>query len=187
VKNITDINNLLPPMTTNSNEFPRIYPCVWIDQKTGNVDAALKYYQDIFPNLKILNKQNFGNKEDLPEFLQDNAGKTMYVEVEMLGNRLMLLTGAENIFPRSGFISLILITSDQQETDYYWNKITAEGAESECGWCSDKFGVNWQVTPKVLMEILSNGTDEEKVFANKAIFDMKKIVIENLKLPKDIK
>ena len=76
--------------------------------------------------------------------------------------------------------SLMIQTEDQAETDYYWDAFTKDGKESACGWCKDKYGLSWQVTPKKLMELNASQDKDEAMYAMQQMMTMKKIVIKDL-------
>jgi len=78
-------------------------------------------------------------------------------------------------------VSLTISTDNQKETDYYWNALTADGGEeSVCGWCKDKYGLSWQVTPRKLIELQMSKDKEKRDYAMQAMFQMKKIIIKDL-------
>jgi len=137
----------------------QLYPCLWFEHQARE---AAEFYCRIFPNSKILNES------------------PMVVNVELNGQHFMLLNDNRppNIFTES--ISFVITCKDQKEIDYYWEKLTANGGkESMCGWCSDKFGVSWQVIPSILSELMSNPEKSQKVV--QAFLKMKKFDIEKLK------
>ena len=104
----------------------------------------------------------------------------MFVEFELDGERFIALNGGPE-FKFNESVSLMVPCEDQAEIDYFWNKLTAGGEESVCGWLKDKFGVSWQITPKVLLDMMRD-PDKEKVEAVTATFlKMKKLEIEPLR------
>jgi len=104
----------------------------------------------------------------------------MFVEFELDGERFIALNGGPE-FKFNESVSLMVPCEDQAEIDYFWNKLTAGGEESVCGWLKDKFGVSWQITPKVLLDMMRDA-DKEKVEAVTATFlKMKKLEIEPLR------
>jgi predicted 3-demethylubiquinone-9 3-methyltransferase (glyoxalase superfamily) len=137
----------------------QLYPCLWFENQA---QEAAEFYCGIFPNSKILNES------------------PMAVNVELNGKHFMLLNDNRppNVFTES--ISFVITCKNQQEIDYYWEKLTADGGkESMCGWCSDKFGVSWQVIPSILGELMSNSKTSKKVI--QAFMKMKKFDIKKLK------
>lgn len=135
----------------------QLYPCLWFD---GNARAAAEFYCSIFPNSKILN---------------DNG---MVVNFELNGYYYMGLNGNDN-YKFNEAISFVIPCKDQAEIDHYWYKLIADGgAESQCGWCRDKFGLSWQVIPANLGELMSDPARAPRVM--QAFMKMKKFDIETL-------
>ena len=133
-----------------------IYPCITVD---GNAHELADFYVSIFPNSQILNK-------------------TPFVAVFSLnGTRFMTLNGGPD-FTASNGISFVISCNNQEEIDHYWDALIFEGKEGKCGWLVDKFGINWQVVPKVLSKIMSDAEKAPK--AMYAFMQMKKIIIEDL-------
>ena len=134
----------------------KIYPCLWFD---GDAQSAADFYCSIFPNSKILNQ-------------------TPFVSVyELDGNRYMNLNGGPE-FKFNEAISLVISCDNQEELDYFWNRLTEGGEEGKCGWMKDKFGVSWQIVPKILGELMSDQEKAPKVMY--AFMQMKKLIIEDL-------
>ncbi|WP_270807808.1 VOC family protein, partial [Aeromonas sp. QDB25] len=105
------------------------------------------------------------------------AGDTLVVEFTVLGVAWIGLNGGP-LFMHSEAFSFQIATDDQTETDLYWNAIVSHGGqESECGWCKDKWGISWQITPRVLTEALAKGGDAAKR-AFVAMMSMKKIDVD---------
>ncbi len=150
----------------------KITTCLWFD---GGIEEAAKFYTEVFKGSKIVNEAKFPS--DAPD---RKEGEAMVSELEIGGARIMLLNGG-SVFKQSEAASLIIDCEDQAEVDYYWEKlIEGGGQESQCGWLKDKFGVSWQVTPKMLTE-LTYGSDKEKAKkAFEAMMSMKKIIIADL-------
>lgn len=123
--------------------------CVWYD---GHAEEAATFYASVFPDSHVgavhrSPMDNPGNK----------AGDVMIVEFTVCGVACIGLNGGP-IFPHTEAFSFQIATDTQEETDRYWNAIVGNGgAESACGWCKDKWGVNWQITPRVLTEALAQG------------------------------
>ena len=128
--------------------------CVWYD--TQAEDAA-NFYASVFPDSHVgavhrSPLDNPGNK----------AGDVITVEFAVCGIPCIGLNGGP-IFKHSEAFSFQIATDDQEETDRYWNAIVGNGGkESECGWCKDKWGVNWQITPRVLTDAMAQGGDVAK-------------------------
>src|SRR6185437_2035462 len=139
--------------------------CVWYDK---DAEAAARFYAATFPDSAV------GRITRAPaDYPSGKAGDVLVVEFTVAGVPCMGLNGGP-AFRQSEAFSFQILTEDQAETDRYWNAITGNGGqESECGWCKDKWGVSWQITPRVLMEALAaGGAEAKRAFA--AIRDMKK-------------
>ena len=147
-----------------------ITPCLWFD--TEGEDAA-KLYTSIFPNSKITDVSHYGSAGPRPE------GMVMTVGFELDGQTFVALNGGPD-FTFNEAISFQVSCKDQEEVDAYWSKLTEGGEEGPCGWLKDKFGVSWQIVPKVLPELLSNPDPETSQRVMEAMLQMKKIDIDEL-------
>src|SRR5579875_191204 len=119
--------------------FPRITPFLWFDTQAGE---AADFYIGIFPNSRRLET-----------FHDPRSGNVLTVAFELDGVKFTALNGG----PHTSFneaISLVVRCADQAEVDYYWERLTADGEEIQCGWLKDKFGVRWQVVPARAMDLL---------------------------------
>ena len=134
-----------------------LYPCLWFD---GQAMAAANFYCTVFPNSKII------------------STNPIVVMFELNGSRWMALNGGpKNKFTEA--VSFVINCDTQEEIDYYWNKLVEGGEESQCGWLKDRFGVSWQVVPKIMGELMSNPETAKRVMM--AFMQMKKMDIETLK------
>ncbi len=149
-----------------------ITPCLWFD--TQAEDAA-KLYTLIFPNSKIENISRFG-KEGF-EIHGMKEGTVMAVNFQINGQPFMALNGGP-MFKFTEAVSFQVFCDTQEEIDYYWNKLTQGGEESQCGWLKDKFGLSWQIVPSILSKLLSDPTKAGRV--TNAFLQMKKFDIEKL-------
>ncbi len=146
-------------------------PNLWFD---GNAKEAVDFYVSVFPDSKIISTINYPNsaEEGLADFQLDLAGKVLTVEFELSGNRFVAINaGPEFKFNES--ISFSIPCEDQQEIDYYWEKLSRVPESEQCGWCKDQYGLSWQVVPKNMDELMKR----PDAFAK--LMQMKKIVIEN--------
>ncbi len=140
--------------------------CLWFDK--GAEDAA-NFYAETFPDSKVSNV--FYAPSDFPD---GKRGDALTVNFTVCGIPCVGLNGGPT-FPQSEAFSFQITTEDQEETDRYWNAIVQNGGkESECGWCKDRWGLSWQITPRALLEALSAGGAETKR-AFDAMMTMKKI------------
>ena len=146
----------------------KITPFLWFEKDAMKV---AQYYCSIFKESKIKNSRVLNNTP---------SGSVEIVTIELFGQDFTLMS-AGPLFKFTEAISFIVDCQDQQEVDYYWNKLTADGGEeSMCGWLKDKYGLSWQVTPKQL-NILMGDKDKEKAGrVMQAMLKMKKIDIKKL-------
>ena len=140
--------------------------CLWYD---GTALDAARFYAETFPDSAV------GAVMRAPgDFPSGKEGDVLTVEFTVAGIPCVGLNGGPE-FKHSEAFSFQIATDTQQETDRYWNAIVRNGGqESACGWCKDKWGVSWQITPRVLTEALAVGGDEAKR-AFDAMMEMKKI------------
>lgn len=149
----------------------KLQPCLWID---ADVEQAARFYAGIFPGTRI------GALMRAPsDYPGGKAGDVLTVEIEMHGMAFILLRGGPQ-FRFSEAVSFQIATADQAETDRLWHAIVDNGGEeSMCGWCKDRYGLSWQVTPKRLIELTTAGGDTAaKAFA--AMMTMRRIDIAAL-------
>ena len=141
--------------------------CLWYDR--DGEDAA-KFYSEVFPDSAV-GKVHYA-PNDFPDGGQ--KGQALVVEFTVCGVACMALNGG-SAFKHNEAFSFQIQTEDQAETDRYWNAIVGNGGkESDCGWCKDKWGVSWQITPRTLNEAMAAGGAEAKR-AFDAMMTMKKI------------
>ena len=140
--------------------------CIWYNH---DAEEAAQFYAKTFPDSSV-------NAIHLApgDYPSGKKGNVLTVEFTLIGIPCLGLNGG-TAFKHSEAFSFQISTGDQAETDRYWNAIVGNGGrESECGWCKDKWGVNWQITPRVLTEALAIGGDEGKR-AFEAMMTMRKI------------
>jgi predicted 3-demethylubiquinone-9 3-methyltransferase (glyoxalase superfamily) len=148
-------------MTTPKNTI-----CIWYD---GTAEEAANFYASIFPDSAV--GHIWTSPADNPG---TTAGEVIVVEFTVCGTPCIGLNGG-SAFPQTQAFSFQIATDGQEETDRYWNAIVGNGgAESACGWCQDKWGVSWQITPRVLTEAMRQGGDVAKR-AFEAMMTMHKI------------
>src|SRR6476646_444819 len=145
--------------------------CLWYD---GTAEAAAKFYAQTFPNSAVTAVHHAPG--DYPNGKQ---GQVLTVEFTVLGVPCLGLNGGP-VFKHSEAFSFQIVTDNQAETDRYWNAIVGNGGkESQCGWCKDRWGISWQITPRVLTDALATGGDEAKR-AFEAMMPMKKIDVATI-------
>jgi predicted 3-demethylubiquinone-9 3-methyltransferase (glyoxalase superfamily) len=156
----------LLPMPTPKNTI-----CLWYDR---DAEEAARFYAATFPNSSI------GGIHRAPSDYPDGkAGDVLTVEFTVVGIPCIGLNGGPQ-FKHSEAFSFQILTEDQEETDRYWNAIVNNGGqESQCGWCKDKWGLSWQITPRILIEALAQGGNVAKR-AFEAMMPMQKLDVATL-------
>ena len=150
----------------------KITPCLWFNSQA---EEAARFYTSIFKNSSIGDISRFG-KEGF-EFHGKPEGTVMTVSFTLDGQLFTALNGGP-IFTFNESVSFMVGCDTQNEIDYYWNKLTEGGQESNCGWLKDKFGVSWQIIPNILSKLM---TDPEKApRVTQAFLQMKKFDIQKL-------
>ena len=140
--------------------------CLWYESEA---EAAARFYAETFPDSSV--DAVHRAPADYPS---GKAGDVLTVQFTVLGIPCVGLNGGP-VFTQSEAFSFQVSTADQEETDRYWNAIVGNGGtESACGWCKDRWGLSWQITPRTLMEAMSAGGDEAKR-AFEAMLEMRKI------------
>jgi predicted 3-demethylubiquinone-9 3-methyltransferase (glyoxalase superfamily) len=151
--------------------IPKITPFLWFDHQA---EEAAAFYTSLFPNSKVVKVIRYGEAGPGP------AGSAMTVELQLEGQTIVAFNGGPH-FKFTEAISFVVNCETQEELDTYWEKLSAGGAEVECGWLKDKFGLSWQIVPTVLPELLSDPDPEKSGRVLKAILMMKKLDIRALK------
>jgi predicted 3-demethylubiquinone-9 3-methyltransferase (glyoxalase superfamily) len=145
--------------------------CLWYER---DAEAAARFYAETFPDSTV------GAVQRAPsDFPGGKKGDVLTVEFTVCGVPCIGLNGGP-AFKQSEAFSFQIATEDQAETDRYWNAIVGNGGqESECGWCKDKWGLSWQITPRVLTAAMAKGGDAGKR-AFEAMMHMKKIDVAKI-------
>ena len=145
---------------------PKALICLWYD---GTAEEAARFYAATFPDSEVTAVHRAP-----ADFPGGKAGDVLTVQFTVCGLPCLGLNGGP-IFPQTEAFSFQIATDDQAETDRYWAAITGNGgAESACGWCKDRWGMNWQITPRVLTDAMAAGGDvAQRAFT--AMMDMRKI------------
>ena len=153
----------------------KITPFLWFD---SNAEEAANFYVLVFKNSKL------GHISRYPESAEQAAGKpagsVMTVEFRLDGQDFVGLNGGPH-FKFTEAVSFVVNCETQEEVDEYWSKLSAGGAESQCGWLKDKYGLSWQITPTVLAEMMQDTDPEKANRAMRAMLKMKKLDIARLK------
>jgi predicted 3-demethylubiquinone-9 3-methyltransferase (glyoxalase superfamily) len=155
--------------------MPAQIPCLWFD---GQAEAAAQLYTQVFPNSTIDSISRYG-----PE-TPGTEGSVMTVEFTLDGTRYLGLNGGPQ-FTFSEAISFQIMCADQDEVDHYWTKLSEGGAQDQCGWLKDRFGLSWQVVPTRLMELQHDPDPERANRAMQAMLTMRKLVIAELERAAD--
>lgn len=147
----------------------KITPNLWFDH---NAKEAVDYYLSVFPNSRIIGTQYYpaSQEEGLAEFQLDLAGKELVIDFELDGQRYSALN-ADGTFKFTEAVSFIVSCKDQDEIDYYWERLSSVPEAEQCGWCKDRFGLSWQIVPENLGELM------QRPDAFKHLMDMHKLVI----------
>lgn len=145
--------------------------CIWYDT---DAEEAANFYADLFPDSKV------GKVYHAPsDYPSGKKGDVLMVKFTVAGVECVGLNGGP-VFKHNEAFSFQIATDSQEETDRYWNAIVGNGGEeSECGWCKDKWGISWQITPRVLMQAMAAGGAEAKR-AFDAMMTMKKIDVAKI-------
>jgi predicted 3-demethylubiquinone-9 3-methyltransferase (glyoxalase superfamily) len=145
--------------------------CLWFDE--GRAREAAEFYAATFPDSHI-DAKNVSPIEGIGQ------GDELTVEFTVLGKRFVGLNGGSNHKPNEA-VSFMVLTDSQEETDRYWNAIVGNGgAEVACGWCKDRWGFAWQITPKRLLELVNSADKAVGRRAMEAMMQMKKIDIAGI-------
>lgn len=153
----------------------KISPFLWFDD---NAEEAAKFYTSIFKNSRIMDITHYG--ESAAEVSGRPKGTVMTVTFELEGQKFMALNGGP-IFKFSQAISFLVSCETQQEVDDLWEKLSEGGGEQEqCGWLKDKFGVSWQIVPRILAEMMHDKDAMKSERVIKAMLQMKKLDIRSL-------
>ena len=153
-----------------------ISPCLWFDHE---LEDAASFYTSIFPNSKVTATTRYPEGAPVPK------GTVMTIAFELASQPFTALNGGPH-FTHSEAFSLAISCADQDEVDYYWDKLTADGGEeSQCGWLKDRYGLSWQVTPVGMVEIYTSDDPDRVARAMQAMFTMKKLDLAALQAAAD--
>jgi predicted 3-demethylubiquinone-9 3-methyltransferase (glyoxalase superfamily) len=149
----------------------KVTPFLWFDNQA---EEAVNLYVSIFPNSKMLKVLRYGEAGPGPK------GSVMTASFDLDGQRFTALNGGPH-FKFTEAVSFVIDCKSQEEVDHYWDKLSAGGQTQQCGWLKDKFGVSWQITPTVLVEMMGDADPAKAKRVAKAMMKMVKIDIAKLK------
>jgi len=148
----------------------KITPFLWFD---NNAEEAANFYVSIFKNSKVLNISRYGDAGPGPK------GTVLTVAFELDGQKFIALNGGPQ-FKFTEAVSFVVNCETQEEIDYFWEKLSAGGEKSQCGWLKDKYGLSWQVVPTILGELMSSNEERSNRVMHE-ILKMQKLEIDPLK------
>jgi len=147
----------------------KITPFLWFDDKA---EEAMNFYVSIFKNSKVLSVSRYGDAGPGPK------GSVMTANFQLDGQEFIALNGGP-LFTFTEAISFVVNCETQQEIDEYWQKLTDGGKEIECGWLKDRYGLSWQIVPRILPQLLKKDPETSNRVM-KALMQMKKLDIARL-------
>jgi predicted 3-demethylubiquinone-9 3-methyltransferase (glyoxalase superfamily) len=150
---------------------PRITPNLWFDTQA---EEAAQHYVSIFKNARIVSVAHYTEAGPRP------AGEVMTVEFELDGQRFVGINGGPQ-FTFDEAVSFQINCSDQEEIDYYWDKLSEGGEEGPCGWLKDRYGLSWQVVPGGMEELFNDPDKSKAERAMRAMLGMSKLDIAALR------
>ncbi len=148
----------------------KVTPFLWFDHQA---EEAANFYVSLFPDSKILTVTRY------PEGSPAPPGTAMIVEFELAGQPLIALNGGPHYKLTEAF-SLSIDCNDQAEVDFFWERLTQGGEPSRCGWLKDRYGLSWQVVPRVLLQLLSDPDPAKQKRVTLAMMQMAKLDIAQL-------
>ncbi|GAB7068800.1 VOC family protein [Mycobacterium hodleri] len=150
--------------------MPPITPSLWFD---GDLENAAEFYTSVFPNSSIEGFNRY------TEAGPGTPGEVMSGTFVLDGHRFVGINGGPQ-FPFTEAVSFEVRCADQDEVDYYWNRLLDGGVESHCGWLEDRFGLSWQIVPERLFELLDDPDPARAAAATAAMLGMRRIVVAEL-------
>lgn len=150
--------------------MPAITPSLWFD---NDLEDAIAFYSTIFPNSSLVSIERYTDAGP------GTPGEVVSATFTLDGQRFIGINGGP-AFPFTEAVSFTIACRDQDEVDYYWDRLVAGGEESQCGWLKDRYGLSWQVVPDRLIELTTDPDPAKAAAATKAMLGMRKIVIAEL-------
>jgi predicted 3-demethylubiquinone-9 3-methyltransferase (glyoxalase superfamily) len=155
--------------------MPTITPSLWFD---GDLEEAAEFYVSVFPNSSV---EGFNRYTDAGPGAPGQVVSGTFV---LDGQRFLGINGGPQ-FAFTEAVSFEVRCADQDEVDYYWDRLVAGGVESQCGWLKDRFGLSWQIVPQRLFELIGDADPVRAAAATKAMLGMRKIVVAELETAVD--
>ncbi len=149
----------------------KITPFLWFDNRA---EEAMEFYTSIFKDSKIVSVARYGSEGP------GTPGTVMTGTFQIAGQEFIALNGGP-VFSFTPAISFFVNCADQAEVDDLWERLSEGGEKSQCGWLTDKFGVSWQIVPTILGELLGDPDPEKAARVTKAMLQMTKLNISELK------
>jgi predicted 3-demethylubiquinone-9 3-methyltransferase (glyoxalase superfamily) len=149
----------------------KITSFLWFD---AEAEEAAKFYVSIFPNSKVLSVTRYGDTGPGPK------GTVMTANFQIAGQEFVALNGGP-LFKFTEAVSFVVNCETQEEVDKFWEKLSAGGEKSRCGWLKDKYGLSWQIVPTVLTEMMQDKDSEKSERVMNALLQMDKIDLQRLK------
>ena len=156
---------------------PVIVPSfMFVQEMAGKAEEAITYYAEVFKNAKVGEVYRYPATPG-----PDKEGTVMYADITLEGQKFAAMDSAqEHLFGFNEAISMTVDCGDQEEVDYYWNKLSAVPESEQCGWLKDKYGVSWQIIPRRLGELMTDPDEQKSHRVMQAMLGMHKLVIEDL-------
>lgn len=155
-----------------------VKPFIWY---VDNAEEAMNFYVQAFKKASIKHIERYSGDMNIPGE-KELKGKVLTGIFEIYGQEFMCLDGGEQEWAKpSGRISILLELETQEEIDQAWNKLLEGGQAMQCGWLTDKFGVTWQITPKIMGDLMMKGDEAQKKAVMGAMMEMVKMEIQPLK------
>lgn len=149
---------------------------MFVGNVCGKAEEAINFYASVFHNSKVGDIARYSEGQD-----PDKAGTVMYADLTLEGQQFAAMDSARmHDFSFNEAISLMVHCGDQQEIDYYWEKLSAVPEAEQCGWLKDKYGVSWQITPRAMDEMFKDKDETKIARVTEAFLKMKKFDLKKL-------
>ena len=152
----------------------KITPFLWFD---NNAEDAVNFYISIFKNSKMGTVSRYS--EEAAKASGRPKGSLMTASFQLNGQEFIALNGGP-VFKFTEAISFVITCENQEEVDYYWEKLSAVPQSEQCGWCKDQYGLSWQISPTIMGSMMGNGSQEQLDRLTQTFLKMKKIDIKKL-------